>query len=85
MDAIHSGALERAEYETMPVFGLQVPTAVEGVPSEALMPKNAWVDKELYDATLEDLAVLFTENFVQFSDGGGHLTMDLTAHGPRAN
>ena len=82
VDAIHNGELERAEYETMPVFGLRVPKAVTGVPSEALMPRNAWVDKELYDATLGDLAVLFKENFEQFQDGGGHLEMDLSAHGP---
>lgn len=46
------------------------------------MPWNAWVDKELYDATLGDLAVLFQENFEQFQGGGGHLEMDLSAHGP---
>ena len=39
-------------------------------------------DKELYDATLGDLAVLFQENFEQFQGGGGHLEMDLSAHGP---
>ena len=80
--AIHSGELERAEYETMPVFRLQVPKEVTGVPSEALMPKNAWVDKENYDATLEELATLFKDNFVQFRDGDGHLGVDLSTYGP---
>ncbi|MEO2193543.1 MAG: phosphoenolpyruvate carboxykinase (ATP) [bacterium] len=80
--AIHSGELERAEYETMPVFRLQVPKGVTGVPSEALMPKNAWVDKENYDATLEELAALFKENFAQFRGGDGHLGVDLSTYGP---
>jgi phosphoenolpyruvate carboxykinase (ATP) len=83
VDAIHNGTLERAKYQTMPVFGLQVPTAVEGVPSEALMPKNAWVDKEAYDQTLSELASLFVDNFHTYKDGGGHLNMDLSSHGPR--
>jgi phosphoenolpyruvate carboxykinase (ATP) len=80
--AIHSGELERAEYETMPVFRLQVPKGVTGVPSEALMPKNAWIDKENYDATLEELAALFKENFAQFRGGDGHLGVDLSTYGP---
>ena len=62
---------------------MQVPRAVTSVPSEALMPKNAWVDKENYDSTLGELAALFKENFVQFSDGGGHLNVDLSSHGPQ--
>jgi ATP-dependent phosphoenolpyruvate carboxykinase len=39
------------------------------------MPKNAWVDKENYDATLEELAALFKENFAQ-------LGVDLSTYGP---
>jgi phosphoenolpyruvate carboxykinase (ATP) len=74
VDAIHSGELLEAEYETMPVFNLQVPKAVTNVPTEVLMPSNAWVDKESYENTLMNLANLFTENFEIYSDGGGHVT-----------
>lgn len=40
IDAIHSGALLEAEYKKTEVFGLEIPTALEGVPSEILDPVN---------------------------------------------
>lgn len=40
IDAIHSGSLLKAEYKRTEVFGLQIPTEVEGVPSEILEPMN---------------------------------------------
>jgi phosphoenolpyruvate carboxykinase (ATP) len=74
VDAIHSGELSSAEYDTMPVFNLKVPKSVTDVPSDVLMPSNAWVDKEAYEATLMNLAHLFRENFEIYEDGGGHVT-----------
>jgi phosphoenolpyruvate carboxykinase (ATP) len=41
VDAVHSGELLDSEYETFGVFGLQVPTNVEGVPRELLNPRLA--------------------------------------------
>lgn len=40
IDAIHSGSLLKAEYKKTKVFGLEIPTEVEGVPSEILDPVN---------------------------------------------
>lgn len=40
IDAIHSGSLLKAEYKKTEVFGLEIPTAVDGVPSEILDPVN---------------------------------------------
>lgn len=40
IDAIHSGDLLKAEYKKTEVFGLEIPTALEGVPSEILDPVN---------------------------------------------
>ncbi|WPT10910.1 Phosphoenolpyruvate carboxykinase [Picochlorum sp. SENEW3] len=86
VDAIHNGELLEAEYESMPVFNLQVPKAVTNVPTEVLMPSNSWVDKEAYNNTLANLAGLFKENFVTYQDGGGHVTPDeahrILAAGP---
>lgn len=40
IDAIHSGSLLKANYKKTQVFGLEIPTEVEGVPSEILDPVN---------------------------------------------
>ncbi|XLR20376.1 hypothetical protein HN51_067152 [Arachis hypogaea] len=41
IDAIHSGSLLNAEYKKTEIFGFEIPTEVEGVPSEILDPINA--------------------------------------------
>ncbi|KFM29076.1 Phosphoenolpyruvate carboxykinase [ATP] 1 [Auxenochlorella protothecoides] len=88
VDAIHSGELGRAEYEPIPVFGLQVPKAVSGVPSELLMPSRSWADQDGYDATLRNLGELFRANFEKYADGGGFVTPEVAAEivksGPKA-
>jgi len=38
-----------------PVFGLQIPNEVDGVPSEILEPVNTWQDKESYYLTASGL------------------------------
>jgi phosphoenolpyruvate carboxykinase (ATP) len=68
IDAIHSGELAKAKFETEPIFGFALPTACPGVPSEILAPKNAWKDKAAYDATAKKLADLFRTNFANYSD-----------------
>ncbi|KAJ3116079.1 Protein kinase C-like 1 [Phlyctochytrium bullatum] len=69
IDAIHSGELDKAEYETYPIFNLQIPKAVTGVPPEVLNPRKAWLGTaESYTATVEKLARLFVDNFKEFAD-----------------
>ncbi len=62
------GKLANVETTQDTVFGLHIPTAVEGVPSEVLNPREAWADKAAYDAKAAELAGLFNENFKKFSD-----------------
>lgn len=40
IDAIHSGNLLKTEYKKTEVFGLEIPSEVEEVPSEILDPVN---------------------------------------------
>ncbi|MDX1385199.1 MAG: phosphoenolpyruvate carboxykinase (ATP), partial [Thermoanaerobaculia bacterium] len=42
VEACLAGELDRAQVRVDPVFGLSVPTAVEGVPSEILDPRATW-------------------------------------------
>ena len=51
---------------TDPVFGLEVPTAVPGVPGEVLTPRNTWADPGAYDAQAKKLAEMFRKNFAGF-------------------
>lgn len=60
------GKLTDVETTTDTVFGLEIPTQVEGVPSEVLIPRNAWADKEAYDMKAAELAQAFRENFNKF-------------------
>lgn len=56
------------------VFGLHIPTSIEGVPSEVLNPRDAWADKEAYDQKANFLADLFKENFNKFSNVSEEIT-----------
>src|SRR3954467_260981 len=61
-----NGSLLKAEFEADSAFGLTIPKAVPGVPSELLNPRNAWQDKADYDKTAAQLAELFAKNFEKF-------------------
>ena len=52
----------------MPIFGLQIPTAVSNVPTEILDPRSTWADKNAYDAKANALAQSFVKNFEQYAD-----------------
>jgi Phosphoenolpyruvate carboxykinase len=85
IDAIHSGELAAAEYARMPVFGLDVPVSISGVPDEILAPRATWPDVAAYDATLTKLAGLFQENMKQFADSAyvdSALVSEILAAGP---
>lgn len=69
IDAIHDDSLDDVEYVRDAVFGVDVPTVCPGVPSEVLVPRNTWADKDAYDRTAARLASLFAQNFAKYSDG----------------
>lgn len=68
LDAIFSGAIDRADFETMPLFNLALPKAVPGVDSAILNPRNTWHDKDAYDQMARKLAGMFADNFKRFTD-----------------
>jgi phosphoenolpyruvate carboxykinase (ATP) len=74
-----SGELEGTETQRDPIFGLEIPAAVEGVPAEVLTPRETWADKEAYDAQARKLAEMFRDNFEQFEDG---VSAEVIAAGP---
>src|SRR6266705_2219582 len=62
-----SGALDDVETATDPIFGLRSPTSCPDVPSELLIPRNIWEDKEAYDRQAAELSERFKKNFQQFA------------------
>ena len=65
--AAMNGELTNAEYVAHPVFGVLMPTTVPNVPSEILIPRNTWADKEAYDKKSNELAQLFVKNFDKYA------------------
>lgn len=76
--AMLDGSLARSEYREHPIFGLRMPTAVPGVPSEVLDPRNTWKDGAAYDAKAKDLAARFRANDRKFA-----ISDPVRAAGPR--
>ncbi|GAB3256705.1 phosphoenolpyruvate carboxykinase (ATP) [Larkinella harenae] len=66
INAALSGKLGDNEFETLPVFDLQIPTACEGVPAEILNP--VWEDRDQYMARAKALQKEFEDNYKQYND-----------------
>ncbi|KAN0064597.1 Protein kinase C-like 1 [Thecaphora frezii] len=79
IDAIHNGTLAKASYEKFANFNLQVPTAVEGVPSELLNPASAWTDQAAFQNEVKNLATLFRDNFEKYAPD---VSAEVAAAGP---
>jgi phosphoenolpyruvate carboxykinase (ATP) len=73
------GQLTNAKFEPDPIFGVHIPSAVPGVPSEILKPRGLWKDCYRYDAKARELAKRFARNFEDYSDA----PVEIRASGPR--
>ncbi len=61
-----NGDIEKASFTKDPVFGVEIPSAVEGVPSELLVPENSWADKKQFKKQQLLLAGSFRDNFKKY-------------------
>ena len=75
---ILDGSLAHASCVEHPIFGLHMPTSVEGVPNEVLDPINTWSDRAAYEAKARELAKKFRENDAKYD-----LTPEIRAAGPK--
>lgn len=76
--AILEGQLDNVETEEDPVFGIQIPLAVKGVPKEYLFPRNTWKNPEAYDQKASDLASQFVENFKEYESNVDKKILDAS-------
>ena len=68
IDTILSGDIDDAETNTVPYFNFVVPTALPGVHSGILDPRDTYADNAEWDTKAKKLATLFVENFKQYED-----------------
>ena len=76
-----TGKLDTIKFETLPVFGLQIPTECPDVPADILNPRKTWKDKEGFDATTNKLATSFIKNFEQYASAANE---EILAAAPKA-
>jgi len=82
IDGILNGSINDAEFDTLPLFNLQIPKTLAGVKDNAVLnPRDTWENKEEYDANLAKLAGMFKENFHRYADNGGEF--DFASAGPQ--
>ena len=63
------GILDNVEFVTDERFGFEIPTTCPDVPTEILIPRETWSDKNEYDAIADNLAKMFNQNFERYSSG----------------
>jgi phosphoenolpyruvate carboxykinase (ATP) len=68
IDAILDGSIEKAETKQLPVFDLEIPTALAGVDTGILDPRDTYADSKEWDEKAKDLAQRFIKNFVKYTD-----------------
>jgi phosphoenolpyruvate carboxykinase (ATP) len=75
-----AGGLDDVKFIEEPVFGLSIPTEVDGVPSGILNPRDTWDDKEAYDDKAKKLSQMFNDNFEKFK---AEASDDILNAGPK--
>ena len=81
IDAILNGDVNKAPTKKIPVFDLEVPTALPGVDTNILDPRNTYANAAEWDAKAKDLAERFIKNFKK--DEGNAEGKKLVAAGPK--
>jgi phosphoenolpyruvate carboxykinase (ATP) len=79
LNAALSGNLKGQPMRIDPIFGFQVPVALDGVDPKILNPRETWADKAAYDAQAKALVDMFQKNFGKFES---HVDADVKAAAP---
>ena len=81
IDAILDGSIEKADTKVVPLFNLTVPTALPGVDSGILDPRDTYADAADWEVKAQDLAGRFIKNFNKYT--GNDEGKALVAAGPQ--
>ena len=66
INAILDGSINNSEFDTTKTFRLHVPKTLGNIDPNVLNPRNAWADKEAFDAQRDKLAEMFINNFTKY-------------------
>jgi phosphoenolpyruvate carboxykinase (ATP) len=81
INAILDGSINNVEYDQTRFFRLHIPKQLQGVETSLLNPRNAWADKDSFDATANKLAGMFVANFKKYISDNDEF--DFTQAGPK--
>jgi len=81
IDAILDGSIETADTKVIPLFNLAVPTALPGVDSNILDPRDTYENAADWETKARDLAARFVKNFEKYT--GNEAGKALVAAGPQ--
>ncbi len=81
IDAILDGSILKAETKEIPYFNLAVPTALPGVDTGILDPRDTYSDASAWDEKAKDLAARFVKNFAKYT--GNDAGKALVQAGPQ--
>ncbi|WP_214795580.1 MULTISPECIES: phosphoenolpyruvate carboxykinase (ATP) [unclassified Exiguobacterium] len=67
VNAAVNGQLRDVKTMKHDIFNVEIPVAIDGVPSDVLNPRDTWSDPARYDVEAKALAMKFKENFNRFT------------------
>jgi len=79
ISAVLGNELEATPTHMHPIFRLEIPDTIEGVPTDVLDPEKTWSDQEAYEKDARALAAKFVENFKKYEDS---VPSSVTQSGP---
>lgn len=68
IDAILDGSIEKEKMTVLPIFNLQIPTALSNVDPDILDPRQTYLDPLQWQSKAEVLAEKFIANFDKYTD-----------------
>jgi phosphoenolpyruvate carboxykinase (ATP) len=80
IDAILNDTIQDCEFETIPVFNLNIPLKLKGLDNNLLDPAKTWSTPEKWHLAATDLAIKFINNFNKFTSNCE--TAALVEYGP---
>ena len=64
---ILDGSIDQSDFTEDVYFGVQIPTALNGIGEDLLLPTHAWKNEEEYHKTAKQLVEKFHQNFSQYA------------------